>query len=75
MVAIGTQTKEKQKGGTMCPLLPVWFQKTPAWCTFQILGGVRVGGQGWGSPGGDNNIQFINIGRVGDKSFIEFQKK
>ena len=27
------------------------------WCTFQILGG-----------GGDNSIQFINIGRVGDKN-------
>ena len=24
--------------------------------------------------GGDNSIQFINIGRVGDKSFIEFRK-
>ena len=28
-----------------------------------FLGVVRVGGQG----GGDNSIQFINIGRVGDK--------
>ena len=34
---------------------------------FQILGGVRVGDQGWG----DNSIQFINIGRVGDKRFKE----
>ena len=30
-------------------------------------GVVRVGGQGWG----DNSIQFINIGRVGDKRFKE----
>ena len=32
---------------------------------FQILGGLRIGGQGRG----DNSIQFINIGRVGEKSF------
>ena len=25
--------------------------------------------------GGDNNIQFINIGRVGDKSFKELRQK
>ena len=25
--------------------------------------------------GGDNSIQFINIGRVGDKSFKEFRQK
>ena len=25
--------------------------------------------------GGDNSIQFINIGRVGDKSFKEWQRK
>ena len=43
----------------------------PTWCTFQILGGVRVGGQG----GGENSIQFINIRRVGDKSFKEWQRK
>ena len=37
-----------------------------------FLGGdVRVGGQG----GGDNSIQFINIGRVGDKSFKEWRRK
>ena len=24
--------------------------------------------------GGDNSIQFINIGRVGDKSFQEWQR-
>ena len=24
--------------------------------------------------GGDNSIQFINIGRVGDKSFKEWQR-
>ena len=31
------------------------------------FGGVKVGEQGWG----DNSIQFINIGRVGDKSFTK----
>ena len=35
---------------------------------FQILGGVTVGGQGWG----DNSIQFINFRRVRDKSFKEW---
>ena len=30
--------------------------------------GVRFGGQGWG-------LLIINIGRVGDKSFVEFLKK
>ena len=35
---------------------------------FPLLGGVRFGGQGWG-------LLIINIGRVGDKSFIEFLKK
>ena len=34
---------------------------------FNFWGVVRVGGQGWG----DNSIQFINIGRVGDKIFKE----
>ena len=41
------------------------------WCTFQSLGVVRLGGQGWG----DNKIKFINFGRVGDKSFKEWQQK
>ena len=36
-----------------------------------FFGGVRVGGQGWG----DNSIQFINVGRVGDKSFKEWRRK
>ena len=40
-------------------------------CMFQILGIVRVGGQG----GGDNSIQFINFGRVGDKSFKGWRQK
>ena len=31
------------------------------------MGGVRFGGQEWG-------LLIINIGRVGDKSFIEFLK-
>ena len=42
-------------------------------CTFQIFGGVRVGGQYRG--GGDNSIQFINSWRVGDKSFKEWRRK
>ena len=39
------------------------------WCTFQFFffggGGVRSEDRG----GGDNSIQFIHFGRVGDKSF------
>ena len=55
-------------------------------CTFQILGDVGVGGRdgrvttvsnslmlgGWE---GDNSIQFINVGRVGDKRFKEWRRK
>ena len=37
----------------------------------KFWGVVRVGGQGWG----DNSIQFINFGRVGDKSCKEWRKK
>ena len=37
----------------------------------KFWGVVRVGGQG----GGDNSIQFINFGRVGDKSFEEWRQK
>ena len=37
----------------------------------KFWGGVRVGGQAWG----DNSIQFIIIGRVGDKSFKELRRK
>ena len=37
-------------------------------CTFQILGGLS-GSEDKG--GGDNSVQFINFGRVGDKSFKE----
>ena len=37
----------------------------------KFWGVVRVGGQG----GGDNSIQFINFGRVGDKSFKEWRQK
>ena len=36
-----------------------------------FFGDVRAGGQGWG----DNSIQFINIGRVGDKSFKTWRQK
>ena len=41
------------------------------WCTFQSLGLLGLEDRG----GGDNNIQFINFGRVGDKSFKEWPKK
>ena len=34
-------------------------------------GNVRVGGEG----GGDSSIQFINFGRVGDKSFKKWRQK
>ena len=37
----------------------------------KFWGVVRVGGQGWG----DNSVQFINFGRVGDKSFKEWRQK
>ena len=40
-------------------------------CTFQILGVSGSEDKG----GGDNSIQFINIGRVGDKSFKELKQK
>ena len=42
------------------------------WCTFQIFLGVS-GSEDRG--GGDNSIQFIDIGRVGDKSFKEWRQK
>ena len=37
----------------------------------------NFGGLSWSEDrgGGDNSIQFINFGRVGDKSFEEWQKK
>ena len=37
-------------------------------CTFQISGSEDRGG-------GDNSIQFINFGRVGDESFKEWRQK
>ena len=37
----------------------------------KFWGIARVGGQGWG----DNSIQFINFGRVGDKRFKEWRRK
>ena len=40
-------------------------------CTFQILG--VSGSEDRGR--GDNSIQFINIGRVGDESFKEWRRK
>ena len=40
-------------------------------CTFQILGVSGSANRG----GGDNSIQFINIGKVGDKSFKEWRRK
>ena len=41
-------------------------------CTFQILKDCQ--GQRTGN-GSDNSIQFINFGRVGDKSFKEWRQK
>ena len=41
------------------------------WCTFQILG--MSGSED--RSGGDNSIQFINFGRVGEKSFKEWRQK
>ena len=37
----------------------------------------NFGGVSWSedSGGGDNSIQFIDIGRVGDKSFKEWRQK
>ena len=40
-------------------------------CTFQILGVSGSENRG----GGDNSIQFINIGRESDKSFEEWRRK
>ena len=40
-------------------------------CTFQVLGVSGSEDRG----GGDNSIQFINIGRVGDKSLKEWRRK
>ena len=55
----------------MIGLVKVKFTKNSR-CMFQILGGVS-GSEDRG--GGDNSIQFINFGRVGDKSFKEWQQK
>ena len=41
------------------------------WCTFQIWGVSRSEDRG----GGDNSIQIINFGRVGDESFKEWPQK
>ena len=41
------------------------------WCTFQILGYVRIGGQGWG----DNNIKFIILGGWVTKVLMDGNKK
>ena len=40
---------------------------------FQILGGCQ--GRRTCRGGGENSIQFINFGRVGDKSFEEWRQK
>ena len=40
-------------------------------CTFQILGVSGSEDRG----GGDNSIQFVNIGREGDKSFKKWRRK
>ena len=42
------------------------------WCTFQIFGGLS---ESEDRSGGNNSIQFINIGRVGDKSLKNCDEK
>ena len=51
--------------------MPVHQQHKSFGARSKFWGVVRVGGQG----GGDNSIQFINFGRVGDKSFEEWRQK
>ena len=46
----------------------IYFGKRRTSARSKFWGVVRVGGQG----GGYNSIQFINFGRVGDKSFEEW---
>ena len=40
-------------------------------CTFQILGDAGLEDRG----GSNNSIQFINVGRMSDKSLKEYDKK
>ena len=55
----------------LCPLLKICNSGSHMVHTFQIFGGSGSEDRG----GDDNSIQIINIGRVGDKGFIEFLKK
>ena len=48
------------------------MELTSAKYRFQILGGCQGRRTG---VGGDNSIQFINFGRVGDKSFEEWRQQ
>ena len=57
----------------LLPLLLKLNKQYKAKCTFQILFEGVSGSEDRG--GGDNSIQFINIGRVGDKSFKEWRQK
>ena len=43
--------------------------KVPTWFTFQSFGGLS---ESEDRGGGDNSVQFIKFGRVGDKSFKEW---
>ena len=58
LVVIGQQIKENQRGA----------QRAPSLVHVPNFGGLS-GSEDRG--GGDNSIQFINFGRVGDKSFKE----
>ena len=62
--------KGETEGDTMRPQ-PIWFQKYPSVKVHvpNFFGGVS-GSEHRG--GGDNSIQFINFGRVGDESFKEW---
>ena len=53
-------------------VLKMMLEVTTSRCTFQFLRGVS-GSEDRG--GGDNSIQFINFGRVGDKSYKEWRQK
>ena len=70
----------------MCPLQPIWFQGTPAWCTFQILGGCQgrrtgVGVTtvsnslilgGWVTKVLKNGDKKLGGGGVGDNNILPF---
>ena len=59
------------------------YRAEPLSTSFASQGALRHGARSkfWGLPGsedrggGDNSIQFINFGRVGDKRFKEWRQK